>query len=69
MNRALVASSFLCLLTCLTGSARGQSCGYPWTVTATPLDSQTVAVHLCGIYVGCLVVLGLSRMPAPQVNC
>ncbi len=54
MNRTLVASSFLSILTCLSGSARAQNCGYPWTVTATPVDSQTVAVHLCGSWSGCV---------------
>ena len=42
------------ILLCLPGSARAQSCDYPWTVTATPVDSQTVAVHLCGSWYGCV---------------
>jgi len=54
MNRTLVASSFFCILACLSGSARGQNCDYPWTVTATPVDSDSVAVHVCGRWIGCI---------------
>jgi hypothetical protein len=53
LNRTLVALRFLSILACLPGSARGQNGDLPWTVTASPVDSQSVAVHLSGSWIGC----------------
>ena len=33
--------------------AEGQTCGYPWTITAMPYGDNTLAVTVCGVYVGC----------------
>ncbi len=37
----------------VVASADTQNCDYPWTVAATPVDSQSAAVHLCGSWIGC----------------
>ena len=52
MNRSvgLMAFTFLLLL---ARQGHAQQCGYPWTVTATQAGAQTVAVNLCGSWIGC----------------
>jgi hypothetical protein len=35
-------------------AASAQTCGFPWTITVTPIGPQAAAVNLCGSYSGCL---------------
>src|SRR5437868_6783214 len=46
----------LALAALLAGGAQissAQTCGFPWTVTATPAGGDNVAISVCGLYTTC----------------
>ena len=53
MKKSLMGIVCLVLFTALTTNSSAQSCGFPWTVTATPAGGQSVAITVCGYYAGC----------------
>jgi len=53
MKRSLAAIVCLALSSAGTTTSSAQTCGFPWTVTATPAGGQSVAITVCGSYSGC----------------
>ena len=53
MKRPLSAIVCLVVFSAATTSSSAQTCGFPWTVTATPAGGQSVAITVCGYYAGC----------------
>lgn len=51
MERTSVAIAGLLSLLVTKGSA--QTCGFPWTLTATPASGNSVVINVCGSFVGC----------------
>src|SRR5438552_15320289 len=53
MSRDLVAIAGFVLLCGVPMRSSAQTCGFPWTVTATPAGGSGVAVNMCGLYTLC----------------
>jgi len=53
MSRSSVAVVSLALLCVIPMAGSAQTCGFPWTVTATPAGGSSVAVNMCGLYTLC----------------
>ena len=54
MNRLAAAALAMVLVSGFAGSRAFAACGFPWSVTVTPVSGQNVAVSVCGIATGCL---------------
>ena len=54
MPRTLLLAAAIAL-SLAEGSTRlsAAACGFPWTVSATPVANEMAAVSVCGIYAGC----------------
>jgi hypothetical protein len=53
LSRGSVAVAGLALLWMVPMAGSAQTCGFPWTVTATPAGGTSVAVTMCGLYTLC----------------
>ena len=53
MSRSSVAVAGLVLLCVIPMAGSAQTCGFPWTVTATPAGASSVTVTMCGLYTLC----------------
>jgi hypothetical protein len=53
MSRSAVAVFNLVLLCMIPGTTSAQTCGFPWTVTATSAGANSVSVTVCGLYTAC----------------
>jgi hypothetical protein len=53
MSRSAVAVFSLVLLCVIQATALAQTCGFPWTVTATSAGANSAAVTVCGLFTAC----------------
>jgi hypothetical protein len=56
------------LLSILVTNGSAQTCGFPWTVTATPFSGRGVVINICGLFVGCAPHNPQFTVSGSQIN-